>query len=328
MSTKASDKALDFGRLKYLALGLLSVALALLGMDFVLNVTIGPLPVLQKRYQIDPDLLDLVGGKSEAIQSKTTESPDPLVLFLGASSVRLGLDSKFLEETWGVKWANLGVLGASTLTLQEHSLPIFQSGLKPDVVIVGIHPCWLGRRPEFMESSDKQPEVRFWMSKSQQILWRRYHRMLMFARMAVGHYRWPNELWTVEQKLLGKANDYFRNYQFGLVGARGYFTASNFHRRTEEYHSLSKLLKQVETLGAERVIVVLMPVHSRIRESVPEDALTLTLECIREAGVENVVDLRDAVSDEGFDDLFHVNESGKMTLSEVIGKRVYSPEKS
>ncbi len=305
--------------------GYLLVAALLLNGFF--QHAVGRLWSPDKWYQLNRDLLDMVGGKSQIVAEGYTGRPRPLIVALGPSSMRLGLDSDQAKELSGVPWLNLGVLGASIVTLRNNTTPFFESGLRPDIVILGFCSCWLGRDGGFREDADTyDPKGWTWLTRNRRPLADQALRLMLTVRARWGLHRWPSELWDTRQKAFTSAPPSFLQWQLQQVTKRGYFQPANYLRfANDEARALAMLLSDLKALGVKRVIVVDMPVHSAIRGRTPPEAASLVKRLVDTVAVPGLelYDLRGALRDDEFVDYFHANPAGERKLTEALARLVH-----
>lgn len=306
-----------------------SLLAVLFCLDGALQLVLGPVSSPDKRWDLNRSLVDMVAGKSQRVADGYAERPDPLIVALGASSIRLGLDSERLQERSGVPWLNLGVLGASLITMNDHYPPLWRSGLQPDVVVLGIHSCWMGRDPSFRDRKDSyDPAPAFWLSRNRAPLSSRWQGSLLKARANLGLSAWPEELWETRQKFFPTVHPAFLEWQLREVTLRGYFHPALYRREGGETLALLELLSELKGRRVPRVILVDMPVRAEIRQRTPATASQLLAWCAATAAVPGLElhDLRGAVDDSGFVDYFHVSQSGELQLSDALARLVARPQ--
>ena len=81
--------------------------------------------------------------------AQSIDGKEPLGVALGFSTVREGLDPILLEELDPSRrrWLNLGTSGSGMVQMHEQASLVLRSELIPDIVIFGLHPTDLVRRP-------------------------------------------------------------------------------------------------------------------------------------------------------------------------------------
>lgn len=293
-------------------------------LNLLLELLFGRLQSPDKWYQLDRNLLDMVGGKSQMVAEGYTARPSPLIALLGPSAIRLGVDSELARELSGVPWLNLGVLGASVVTTRNHLTPFLRSGLKPDLVFFGVCSCWLGRDARHRENAETyNPQGWTWLSRNRKPLADEFSRLLLLARARYGISRWPDEIWQTRQKFFRTVTPDFLAWQLQQVTKRGYFNPAGYAQPVnDEVDAVSDTLAQLKLLGLKRVVLVDMPVHSQIRKRTPPAAAELLAGLARRAGMPEleVVDLTSALPDSSFVDYFHPNLEGERALTAALAR--------
>ncbi len=103
---------------------------------------------------------------------------------------------------------------------------------------------------------------------------------------------------------------------------RGLFDVASYEPQliTQEEKALNDIIRELQQRGS-TVVIMLMPEYSSLRESVPAVAMQRLAENLQTTfgdTAPEVIDMRDALGDDKFTDISHVNSSGRMAYSKLI----------
>jgi hypothetical protein len=348
---------LELVRYRGIALVMGGILAAVVMVDAGLNATVGLtarwLPYHE--YPTDTSVFDATGGKIvAAMASERVQGRDrPLGVLFGQSTVGAAVDPRIMEHDVQppMRWANLHGWGGSlnrTLDLSDMTL---LSGLKPSVVVLGINPYMLvGRDYGATVGLEKKSVKRAIKERSwtitnyilvnylirYNILWAKFWIFDHFGQGIGAMYRPDDGLSGIPPPALaqagaGAAKAKERVVSDGEVKARlvenralGWFEPERYTVNENNAHSLAKIVHDWRARGA-RVIIVLMPEHSLFRNQFPAEA-TRCFAAINDKFFHDdpvpVINLRDRIADQRFQDPDHVNITGRQEASHLVAARV------
>jgi hypothetical protein len=272
-----------------------------------------------------------------------------LCAIIGLSNVREGIDLNVIAKEAGVNCRYLGLAGAGApmLDVARHAEVLSTSSLRPDLVVVGIGPHQLidpkpnpGSQKLGVPAMPRRLDLRHaaiavrngsWVYSRRQDVSLAVEDAVLDARARLfrdlhvrlkqpeGGTRSP---WRAMTRAMGKEHysDATLREELQDFESLGATDLQTFARSTKARATLVQIIKQFRERGA-TVAVVLMPEHSWLRRGIPENIAPVVRDLLRQAfpeGAPPVVDLRDAVSDDGFVDLFHLNTKGSIGCSGLL----------
>jgi hypothetical protein len=92
----------------------------------------------------------------------------------------------------------------------------------------------------------------------------------------------------------------------------------------EQLDSLIQLVRELQSAGA-RVVIVLMPEYSELREKIPADALQRMLGGLHDqlgSAAPDVLNFRAALGDDDFSDISHANVEGQADFSRLLAAQI------
>jgi hypothetical protein len=150
----------DPSRLKGMGVAIASVTLALAGFSLLAQAVAGGRPawLAGGDSTIEGGQDRIVGGriKAVALQARSSKDAglDDLGVILGASAVGMDLDTARLMAAADAKiprhWLSLSANGANAEDLHDLAGLLFTSGLRPKLLVLGIHPGTLARSDEYL----------------------------------------------------------------------------------------------------------------------------------------------------------------------------------
>ena len=134
-----------------------------------------------------------------------------------------------------------------------------------------------------------------------------------------------------EMILLGlpeSMTDRARATQLAAYKARGLFDPASYDHPSValELEGLGSLIDALRGRGTD-VVVALLPESSDLRPTIPEVAVDRFRESIAPRlarGVDDIIDLRDFLDDDGFADISHPNTAGRTRLSQRLAELIKS----
>ena len=115
--------------------------------------------------------------------------------------------------------------------------------------------------------------------------------------------------------------------KFEEMQQRGVFDPQSYTTNHATYKSLVEFVRTAQSIEAE-VIIVIMPIMSRLRFSTPPVATQSIHELLHEnfgAKAPRVVDLYQSVPDDQFMDYIHVNARGAKSLNDLFVQKLSDP---
>lgn len=280
---------------------------------------------------------------------------DYLVAVTGISNAREGVDVDVLRDRLGPGVRVLGVAGAGAgaPSVVENASTILDGNLRPDVVVLGLAPLQLldtfadptAPPPTPAVAPSLKDRVRGWVTRWVWPFARRndvsisVDRTLLTARAALfgaagvqletPDVRSP---WRPMMRVMGAEHYPDEVLQRSLLWAEsiGALDKSAYARSTKAPAMIGDLIRRFEGNGA-RVVVVMTPEHSLLRNREPAGVMPLITAKLRQEARSpqlEVIDLRDAIGDNGMVDLSHPNTAGSKAFSAILAERIGRPDPS
>ena len=259
---------------------------------------------------------------------------DPVVVILGLSSASEGVALTQLADrvNQDVRFLGLSGAGRNMRDVARYAAPLLDSDARPELAVFAINlfhlmdppsglqglarnlqrdgtiedlsGAWLSRRRR-----DIKYAIDFAIDRARSSMFERFD-----VRLNQGSDPWRE---IIRMGLTQTTGELQWQANIQRYGERGYYDGHAYARSTEQVGILIELVSSF--LAREtKVVVVLMPEHSRLRARVPVVAMrTLTDPLSREFGNQApaIVDLRDTIPDSGFLDISHMNSDGRTLFS-------------
>jgi hypothetical protein len=304
--------------------------------------------------------LQHVGRRLVAIRRELEKAPptssQKLGVLLGSSTVLFALDPEILEEDSKVpmRWVNLGCENANAAdTARLARLVVEDGGLKPDFVVLALHPDQLPRTTSFLVESMKFSPSEL-LGDLKRLRYRRVQDHVERAALA------PLDVFFPYRTLIGYrsrevATDWkvaiFRTLGMGLdsiyapdpspwtsrtlftrpVATRdvpskfqacarfGTFDEPNYEADRDNVQSIAKLLRD---FGDEvNFCVLIVPQRSELRGVLPPIAMQRLLDVVKPAAAAGkLLDLHESLPDDLFFDHVHVGPAGRELTSRRLAK--------
>jgi hypothetical protein len=330
-----------------------ALVLALTSADVVLRSTWGILPesLLRNEY-LKPDDLAELGGRVVAVEAAPPSQP--LAVLLGFSTVREAFVPSLLEAEPGgadFRWLNLGGSGASFFELEYYVQPLLRSRLRPELIVLGMHPVWMAGRlsnPKLVEAGPKEvlrtlahrrfgelkAEVIEWswlafnrnranLGLRRVLAWSREHFILGAGLPQSVLYPPATHPWREERRYEGQVDQKLRATQMGAWERFHWFETGHYRDVEAEAANALAVIQACQRM-ARRVVLVYMPEGEVLRRRIPPDAQA-TFERGVLARLETrpeIVDLRKELPESAFYDHIHVNESGRPLASAELARHL------
>jgi hypothetical protein len=355
---------IDVRRLRGIMIALAAVSVAMGTCSLSARAVVGSKPAWLSSGDstLEDGQYDLTGGLISGVSrlKNKGDGPERLGVILGSSAVRQGVDTEVLKEIDGgrTRWLSLAANGANVGDLAALAGLLFRSGLKPETLVLALHPGLLARTDTYLSDDAAShffaPEVSGGLGRltaplsgrasalvriafPQRVrLNQRFRQALLGTRTALfaslnvptgSLFRADRDPFRDRAETLANADTAVRDWQMGQWRDKGWFERGAYAPGDKNARALVSMVRDARGLGAS-VIVVLMPESSPVRASVPPEAMR----CLREAlgrgfgpDAPPVVDLREALPDDRFSDTIHPDERGRREfsgrLTGVIGER-------
>lgn len=338
-STEQQQPALDLRRFRGLVPVVLGVC-ACLGLGHLaLTAALGPEPSwLEDEAAPDWSYYQLFGsqvaGADWEAEHRREQFPARFGVLLGASTIQRGPLPAEVEARTGMPWLLLGVGGGTgAFSKIGRSLRVLEaSGLRPDTLVLGLHPLWLGLAAPEREASSVLDAL--WFVRHQleasNLMYEHMQRAREALSRELGAGTWaafvPSpDPWhpPVEKPIVRKGTAAEVTKGLERHASLGRLEAKSYRRDSPRATELAALLGRLRALSR-RVVVVLLPEHSVFRAAMPDEAarvLSDTLESADGAAPE-LIDLRDSVRDEWFADTYHLTMDGRRALSALLSQEL------
>jgi hypothetical protein len=281
------------------------------------------------------------------------DANDYLCAFVGISNVREGIDLRVIAERSGVHCRYLGLAGAGLAIpgAAQQAEVLLTSELRPDLVIVGIGPHQMldtKPKPGSQELGAlgylRRIDLRNMAIVMRGWIWVFSRRLDISLALDDAILNMRASLFRALHVQLKQPDGGLRDPWRGMIKAMGrdHYSEATLREELQFFESLGafdpetyaaakkapatlvRVVKQFRNRGA-TVVVLLMPEHSRLRGRMPENITRFVKTPLRDAFPDApppVLDLRDAVDDEGFVDMAHLNAKGSAQCSRLLAAEI------
>lgn len=283
---------------------------------------------------------DIIGALQQIYRSNARVSGKPLILYTGMSTAIEGIDPHILGAQSGCNASVAGICatGASMFQMFELLTPLLDSGMRPSVLIICLHPSWLAA--EFSELPPRTlnpiPALQRgnWRVAAQSISWwnwlseNRYYmnqvvfRALYTARIRLGTVG-DADPWSAPQRIGFSSEN--TEYQNAVTLAHfqdyGWFDPRHYtHEQYAQAEFLRAIISRFRDRGTD-VRIVVMPEGSGFRSHVPREATDFLLAYLsREFQTRPVpvLDFAAVIPDSDFFDQIHMNDAGRAAFTQQL----------
>jgi hypothetical protein len=296
---------------------------------------------------------------AEEYRTGRIPSHQRLATLVGISNMREAIDLSVLSKVVGEEWRFLGVAGAGfgMDAIREYADLVLSSDLRPDVAVLGFGLHQLGNAPpgrglpkplgvvgylsrgnvrqaaialrDSTWSYARRQDVRVTVEAAALDL-----RAWLFDRFGV---RLPQPIEQSPWREMVRSDwpDHFSDAtlraQEKAYAEYGLFELETYQNSKKNITILLNIIEQFRRQHT-KVVLVLLPEHSRLSERIPTQALDVMQRHLRErfaAETPPVLDFRQAVDDAGLVDLPHLNQKGRIEFSRKLadGIREILPER-
>ena len=257
-----------------------------------------------------------------------------------------------------MRWLSRSAMGSTIEDNARMASMALRAGLKPEVVVLALGPASLASRIRILDdpTTPDLPALRGHVAHRHPFLvkedlegfllipWNRvfpnrsrigrWARVALFdARLdlfaALGHGPedfgppardpwsappWWTEGYHVPPEILDK--------QFGGLSKDHVFEAASYSSDSQNARNLVRLVRELRGAGAE-VVIALFPEAGRRRVAAPPEFLRTTEEALHRAfgaSAPPILDFRDAMPDDDFFDLSHLNPTGRAAFTDRLGR--------
>lgn len=273
-------------------------------------------------------------------QNKSGE--DSLIVFLGLSSASEGISIKELnrKKLYGANsnhhLLSLSGAGRNFKEIDIYASPLINSTLKPKKVFIAINPFHL--MDSLVEHQDLTKIITGtplnkllggWFNINRDNLKHLLDINILYARTKIFSVFGNN----IDERKIDPWNDSTlmgisqltqkKQWQNKILeyGNRGYFESKNYHNSQLQISILSKLIKKLRAKNT-KVIILLMPEHKSLFDSVPTDATAILLTKLQKLlpnkGTPDIINFRQAIPDDGFNDISHMNAKGRKMFTALL----------
>jgi len=265
---------------------------------------------------------------------------DHLIAVLGLSQVRHDMDPRALSanDPWHREWLVLGTEGRNFRQIALPSRVLIHSRLRPATVLLML--AFSQTLPDAKYTADESLHMvltnlrhrQFWQA-ARDCSWLVRHRLMFLEEATLFHYeatRRVRNLFSLPMSVTyTPAFDPFAPWpklgrDGGLIapdeweGRKAMMVARSFANMGENFQSLVDLVRDLRVMGS-KVVVVLAPETSRLRDLYPAVAVDAFNEALDEASNGEplpVIDLRAVMPDAAFGgDDAHLNSEGREEFS-------------
>lgn len=309
-----------------------------------------------------PDLLwvpkqffgvDFVKENYQRVQGAKSYYRDPLhnhnaslVVILGLSSVSEGVSIRQLQMNArdradnDTQFLSLSGAGRNFKEIDIYAEPLLKSALNPTLVILAINPFHL------MDPPTKQldlwvvlreiPPLHIlagWFITKRNDL--RHLVDMKVLKLRTSLFGWLDN--RVDEKGLSpwrestfmgilplQTTEQWKN-KLNEYGKRGYNNIKNYQHSRQQTIVLDKLLTSFGEKGS-KVVIVLMPEHTSLYQSVPKNAMQTLVgqfgERLSTAHPPKIINMRQAIPDSGFNDISHMNKNGREIFTNMLDELI------
>lgn len=302
----------------------------------------------------EDDIVQRIEAAEALYRSGVGSGGKPLCALIGLSGMREAGDLKVMDEASGGRCRFIGLSGAGGAvdTLAEQARRLLSGALRPDVAVVGIgefmlikpvlppppeSPWVVAMRNRDLRLLAKTAKDRLWFVERRRDVNGTIEAFLigikqeMLRLSGVSRDAGDNPLespWREMLRMEVPEHPSATALRIGLEAykARGAYDPASFAsaKVQAQLEALNSIVRGLRSRGSV-VLVAVMPERSELRARIPPDGMAAIRRGLQEgfgADAPPLLDLRDAVPDDGFTDLTHVNSQGRRIVSRLLGGRV------
>jgi hypothetical protein len=299
--------------------------------------------------------LERVGGQVSGVELQMRrgglENQPGFGVVLGQSTTMRGIDPVLLEglSEPRMRWLLVNGFGSSFVKLNYYAQTLFASGLRPRVVVLGLHETMLagqdrrngpggdGRGAGDAGSLKEKVGLRRWVKRLSTLHWVRkkrrdishYAGMALFEMRlglhrrlgsgAVGLFEPSENPWRVSSRK--QTNEGKRRQQRRGWRSFGWFEGGTYQLDGVQADAFRELISGCKGLGVEEVVIVLLPISSDLRDWLPGESwerMGALLEEVGVGGSVRVIDMRESMPDEAFFDYVHLTPAGREAYTGLL----------
>ncbi len=264
-----------------------------------------------------------VDGAAAQYREGLVPPDEYLCTVIGFSGGQEGIDIEQLAKEDGSPVRYLGLCGACDGTMRGLTSlvsPLYESELRPDLVILAMNPYHLVVRP--FQPSLQRADIKYGVDVRLVKLRRQILRLFQVDvdpryqgqdpwRGMTKNYFEPVPSWLLERRA-------------EIYGERGYFDANRYENSHEQNLYLRRLVAASRSRGAE-FLIVLMPHHPILYDRIPASATQALRATINEAFGDDappILDYQQAMEEQEFYDVSHLNGAGRATFTSLLARDI------
>ena len=341
----------DFRRYQGLASVGIPMALLACAVNQLLLMTTGPSPewLVPVQMPMHWKQIELVEAQAKGLAQATHTSTGedlPFLLYLGMSTAAEGIEPKLLADPdsfYGTRVVGLCGIGGSMDRFRSVAEPLFRYNIRPQLTLLCIHTAWLLGHPSktppsslsLLEAIRSRNVQEFrnrlswhaWIRKNRTSINHAIRTLLFALRIRLDIIPADRDPWEAPARhgfAVHAQPDFLRSLYASYQGY-GWFDANSYAlQQQSQAETLRNLIKELQKRGS-KVVIVLMPEQSEIRNRIPADArdfLEQTLATEVDGAVLPIWKFVDAIPDEMFSDYFHMNDAGRFEFSTQLANRL------
>ena len=258
---------------------------------------------------------------------------EPLVAILGLSSASEGIILKELFDSTGGEYRFLGLCGAgrNLEEISRYAQPLLETNLKPNLVVFAMNPFHLIDGYTY-DNRTKIEILGLWFLLHRADIRHVVDLALFDARTMMFRFfdvRIEDALpdpWR-EMMKIGLPETVSRmalDEKIRQYGERSYYDPAAYLNSEKQITTLIKLVKEFRERRG-KIMIVLMPEYSALKERVPREGLELLRAGLDRGFGEStlaVFNLRATIDDGEFVDISHLNTRGRTTFSRLLAEMI------
>jgi hypothetical protein len=340
----------DFSRYRGMAVVSAAVGICVIAINCLLLLLAGAAPEGWLTREIPLSWEDLENaearsaGLAAACGRNGSETKTPLLVYIGMSTAREGIDPKLLVANQGCGGRAVGICGSGggMRQLRTVSLPILRRHLHVSRVLLCLHPSWLGghRMEEVPNSLNPfalagggnlgaaKERLAWWNWLSKNRLYINHAVLFGLYSLRIKLDTFPSaDPWLPPERLNYPFHENREGLRKQMAGLEryGWFDPHQYAlHEGQEAASVAELIAALRGLGSP-VSVVYMPETTAFRKRVPSKAGSFLIDYLRQQFGEAtlpVLNFQDAIPDEMFSDYCHLNDAGRSEFSARLGRAI------
>lgn len=327
---------MDLRRYKPIVFSAILIASLLGAVDLLARAILGDKPAIlfHGEKPLLWDAYQRVGSRTAGLERISQRQPNlQLGVVLGQSSSFRDIDPDLLDQSndASTRWVVLNGFGGGFSRLNSYSRPLLRSRLHPKVIVLAIHPgmlvtSWTSLTPTALEDGNKLQWS--WLMHHRD----RVHQQLRehlgqlhmrwldeFDQSAVARFRAAADPWRghAYRVLPHRQNDQIQQKQLAAWRAFGWFDSAAYDINDPQADVFRQLVAACSD-QTDRLVVLLMPESAALRKLEPSTMMTVMNQLVDEERIKHkieVINAREAMSEDDFSDYIHLNPQGREKFS-------------